>query len=95
MTADEIDKLIPAEVVEAAARDAHQVWRMTCAAESDEEISAYREWEELEEHERADWRMEARAAIAAGLAAWPGMAIRVMPYDALILPLPTQEKENG
>lgn len=87
--------MIPNEVVEAAAKAAHQVWRMTCAAESDEEISAYREWDELEEHERADWRMEARAAITAALTAWPGM-LHIPEHrvrnPVLILPLTDEVK---
>jgi hypothetical protein len=54
MTPDEISKLIPDEVVEAAAIDLRGGWG------------------EADEAERDAYRVAARAAIAAGLAAWPG-----------------------
>jgi hypothetical protein len=72
---------IPPEVVEAAARE---ICKRDCGFSLDA----------LDRPTKDKWRDTARAAIAAALAAWPGMAIRVMPYDALILPLPQQEARD-
>jgi hypothetical protein len=82
MTPDEIAKLIPPEVVKAAA--------IELCRKSYEHVPKY-DWRADFSTDCDYWLSLARAAIAAGLAKWPGMAIRVMPYEALILPLPAKE----
>lgn len=72
MTADEIAKCIPDEVVEAL-KDAANQWAMWL---TDEEV---------------------RAALAAGLAAWPGAEInqRICSRGTEYIILPLQETQNG
>lgn len=91
MTTDEISKLIPDEVVEAAARVLH----------ANAEVFHDVLWDDLGDYDQGAYRAEARAAIAAGLAEWPE-AKRVKGYfthdtdyyePAIILPL-TQEPSN-
>lgn len=98
MTPDEIAKLIPDEVVEAAARAAHDQWRHECAVKSEEDVSYWLEWEALEdEADREGWREQARAAIAAALSAWKGAVdhpATVASPRCLWLPL-AQETDNG
>jgi hypothetical protein len=60
MNADEIAKLIPDEVVEAAAKAVVVAW------------FSKGDWDRLEDKEKAPYRTFARAALAAALAAWPG-----------------------
>ena len=70
---------IPDEVVEAAARVFVEVYGIA--------------WDDAYEADRADSLIEARAAIAAALNAWPG-AWHIRPVDfeeKLILPLPQKD----
>lgn len=85
MNADEIARLIPPEVVEAAAMILH----------ANNEVLEDVPWEDLGEYDQDTYRDEARAAIAAALASWPGMQRRpsgayyAIVWDAhLVLPLP-------
>lgn len=72
MTADELAKLMPDEVVEAAARLRHEQNIMQWIVEQPgTKVDDYDTWEETVEPYRERERQEARAAIAAGLAAWP------------------------
>lgn len=89
MTPDQIAAMIPEEVVEAAAIG-------LCLAQG-------YIWERHPEFQPA-WRREARAAIAAGLAKWPGMVhmageAGTIANDGerehLILPLPPEPKEKN
>ena len=66
MTQDEIAKLIPANVVEAAAKASYNHWRnlRRCRVPS---------WEELPDDVRAREINEVTISLAAGLAAWGGM----------------------
>ena len=80
MTPDQI----PDEVVEAAERVLCQVeWKNNTE-----------DWNEIYDRDPAYWRDQARAAIAAALAAWPRATTErrwwndnTIPDDALILPL--------
>jgi len=98
MTANEIAKLIPPEVVEAAAKCRHD------RADADMEHLSHgefkpRPWETLPAATRSSYFPAARATIAAGLAAWPN-AWRPDKFDlyelrnTLVLPLTTKEKQN-
>lgn len=79
MTPDEIAKLIPDEVVEAAARAAHNQWRHECAVEAEEPVENWREWDELDKWEQDSFRAQARAAFVAMVEAWPGMDTIMLP----------------
>lgn len=90
MTPTELSKLIPDEVVEAAARAVYEEW---CRFHDVADTSM--PWAEVESDEREACLAEARAAIAAGLAAWP---MAEMPHVEnapafIILPL-TQEASD-
>jgi hypothetical protein len=67
MTADELAKMIPPEVVEAAAKGMYNDWRVANGIVDDTP-----EWTDLSEDERSPLLRSARAAIAAALNAWPG-----------------------
>lgn len=85
MTPDELSKLIPDEVVEAAARVLH----------ANAEVFHDVLWDDLGDYDQGAYRDEARAAIAAALTAWPG-AYRSDPAlfgHKLILPL-TQKDDT-
>jgi hypothetical protein len=89
------DITIPDEVVEAAAKAAHDQWRHEWAVRVNEPVENWREWEDLILAEQLGWIEQARAALRAGLAAWPGKTQIHHPREqqhALILPLP-QEKQ--
>jgi hypothetical protein len=62
---------IPDEVVEAAAKAAHDVWRIQASVGDD--INEYAPLHEMPANLQQEYREEARAAIAAALSAWPGM----------------------
>jgi len=94
---------IPDEVVEAAARAAYERWcetirkRETDTAGIELVDDLCPPWDDLGDEGKADWLDQARAAIAAGLGAWPGMLKRpVGSYYAiviaahLVLPLPDE-----
>lgn len=82
MKPDEIAKCIPDEVVEAAAE---RIWLSDYPGDP---------WMRTSELTKRIYRDVARAAIAAALAAWPGMHPASDPPPArLILPLP-QEPRN-
>jgi hypothetical protein len=67
---------IPDEVVEAAARLRHEQNIMQWIVEQPgTKVDDYDTWEETVEPYRERERQEARAALAAGLAAWPGSEI--------------------
>ena len=87
---------IPPEVVEAAARAAHQNWRESCSEAAHEPITNWQEWDDLTYDEQCDWLSEARAAIAAALNAWDGVWI-VPEFDNLrdCIVLPLAPKEPG
>lgn len=95
MKPDDIAKCLPDDVVEAAAKAGHNAWRHQCAAVSKEDVNNWLEWEELEDYEREDWRIEIRAALVAGLAAWPGAYEYWNPSRGQCMSLPLkQEKTN-
>jgi len=92
-------KHIPPEVVEAAAKAAYE---MDAGSPSDT-------WQQAAKLAKVIYRGQARAAIAAALAAWPGMKTawedddatwfeyevdKGPGPDALILPLPAQEARD-
>lgn len=52
-------------------------------------------WAGMHEPVKEQFRREARAAFVAGLKAWPGVFLYPMNKTRLILPLTTQEPENG
>lgn len=77
--------MIPPEVMEAAARAVYETW---CAVNGVTETSL--PWSEIDDEEREACFAEARAAIAAALAAWPDSIL--MPAE-LILPLPQETRD--
>ena len=87
---------IPAEAVEAAAKAAYDRWRHLCADQDGIDVNHWRKWDDLDDPEQEQWREQARAAIAAGLEAWPMKHIREwddtegVKQSDLILPLPTE-----
>ena len=88
---------IPDEVVEAAAKAAHDQWRHEWAVRVNEPVENWREWEDLILAEQLGWIEQARAALRAGLAAWPGMFPTEMEEAAgvrrrIILPLPQDQQ---
>jgi hypothetical protein len=85
---------IPDEVVEAAARALHTQWIANNARPDDRH--EYREWEHLVSIERKGILKEARAAIAAALAAWPGAEVVEWHHadQTLILPLPVKASDE-
>lgn len=86
MNPDEIAKLIPDEVVEEAAKHAFIYYKSI-------------PWDECTDKNL--WRSLARAAIAAGLASWPGVESEtgtsaynpLVKRHRLILPLPKEKSE--
>ena len=84
ITADQI----PPEVVEAAAIADFKAWR--------EYHNRTEEWGDLLPEEQESYRVAARAAIAAGLAAWPMAEVpHVENAPAfIILPLPTEASDE-
>jgi hypothetical protein len=96
-----VDIQIPDEAVEAAARAAHELWRQQASVGDD--IAEYLTWDDIEsDDERVEYLEQARAAIRAALAAWPGADVQLGAQvtkkwrdpGKIILPLP-QEKSNG
>jgi hypothetical protein len=81
---------IPDEVVEAAA-----VTLMGRLMVSQQD--ALHVWSGMYEPEKEQFRREARAALAAGLAAWPGSEInqRICSRGTEYIILPLQETQNG
>lgn len=79
-------KMIPPEVVEAAARAAWETkykglgWLLDCPVKH-----------------KVQWRDRARAAIAAALNAWPGMTLHQQDinaeYSYFVLPLPQEARD--
>jgi hypothetical protein len=92
-------KMIPPEVVEAAARAAHDVWRRQASVGDD--IAEYAPWHEMSADLQDEYLDQARAAIAAALAAWPG-AYKMLGWDEAaqepryewFLPLPQQASDD-
>jgi hypothetical protein len=94
-------KMIPPEVVEAAARAAWDTQRehwglYKVMLETEGHLPPY---EELGRGKQQELRVEAHAAIAAALNAWPGMEIlegvyRGKPYEDITLPLPTEARDD-
>jgi hypothetical protein len=85
---------IPDEVVEAAARAAHDVWRRQASVGDD--IAEYAPWHEMSADLQDEYLDQARAAIAAALSAWAGAEV-VKWYHAdqtLILPLPQEARDE-
>ena len=89
------DITIPPEVVEAAARAAYYVFTEIDIGDGEDH------WERLLPRFRAEYREQARAALLAGLRAWPGM--KLTPYwehmthkrhVEMTLPLPQQDKQD-
>lgn len=78
---------IPREVVEAAAKAAHDLWRKQASVGDD--ICEYPQWEDVSRFYKDDLLDQAEAALRAGLKAWPGMEIEMVGEDDdfLILPL--------
>jgi hypothetical protein len=80
---------IPDEVVEAAARAIYFVFTQINIGDGEDR------WDCLPSRFRAEYREEARAALAAALAAWPDMVERFFPNDptrapGIFLPLPKE-----
>ena len=99
------DTKIPPEVEEAAGIAAHERWRLDCADADNSPVTDWREWAELEPDEQAGWRRQARAAIAAALAAWEGAELERIGKgyewplteeytDRIILPLPQEARDE-
>lgn len=97
MTPDELAKMIPPEVVEAAAMAAWNEDRRQAAINRRPGAGRMPSWDSLGALRQTHHMNQARAAIAAALNAWPGMRMMVdidTGDDAAIkLPLP-QETHN-
>jgi hypothetical protein len=74
MTADEIAKLIPDDVVEAAAADAYEAY-IAMRRGGNKSKEAWALWLAAPESIKPRWRVRARATLAVGLAAWPGASV--------------------
>ena len=87
MTPDEIYKLIPDEVVEAAARVLH----------ANAEVFHDVLWDDLGDYDQGAYRDEARAAIAAALTAWPVQCsdVDAKGRDVLMLVFPLAQKDKS
>ena len=84
---------IPDEVVEAGAIALHARWVIMQVQDGGDPLD-YERWEGLDQQEKAGWRSEARAAIAAALSVWPGAWAVPMysdPKTMLHLPLPQKD----
>jgi hypothetical protein len=79
---------IPAAAVEATARAMHDAAYKIDAPDDPDQ------WDDMPDTYKDMVRAEARAACIALLEAWPDMAHRVLPYAALILPLPTEASDE-
>jgi len=89
MTADEIAKLIPPEVVEAAAKCFHDRQDAYKEHLTQGEFRP-RSWKTLPKEVQSSYFPAARATIAAGLAAWSGASLCPIPH----WPGLGQEKQN-
>lgn len=81
---------IPDAVVEAAARAEYEQWR---------DYNELREetlpWSELDDDTQADYRASVRAALIAGLKAWPGFSrAGYAGENCIILPLPMENTND-
>jgi NAD dependent epimerase/dehydratase family enzyme len=100
MTVDQT--MIPPEVLEAAAKAAYEKWaeqlheREADTVGTDLLDDLCLAWDEIEAETKAEWLDQARAAIAAGLAAWPGAWEWPDTADgrAVVLPLPTEARDG-
>lgn len=85
---------IPPEAVEAAARADYENWRDMYAVRGDT-----LEWEDIEPELQNEHRLGVTAALRAGIAAWPGMAVNDgcpvwHAYPHIILPLPQESRDE-
>jgi hypothetical protein len=89
MTPDEIAKLIPPDVVEAVARAlCRQDGRIPDAVVGPDGLRGFLSWE--------SYKLSARSAIAAALAAWPGVwTSDSVGNGSLILPLQETQNDQG
>jgi hypothetical protein len=82
-------EMIPDEVVEAAAFAEYEAWRDRCDLRNDT-----LEWRGIEEEHREEHRENVRVTIAAALNAWPDAGMSQYHEEALVLPLPTEARDE-
>lgn len=85
---------IPPEVVEAAARAAHDLWRKQASIGDD--IAEYEQWDDVSRFYKDELRAQATAAIRAALENWPGMRVVLngLHPPRVTLPLPQENSDD-